>query len=176
MYVYVLMPYNDWQEFKNIGKIDNFDECEQSFKDWLKNQMRSRGCLILESDIPIYAYSEKPPLWYHPFKRVICKVLVNESDIIEFDEHIYIHTLDCFNNKTDIFSSVSETEDNEKINASHDECLKSYERMFDKDLKRDPRWIGKYEKRIFISSLSRNMIRKVWVYRGSKRLSRIRKR
>jgi hypothetical protein len=72
----------------------------------------------------------------------------------------------------DIFTSVSEAEDNEKTNASHDECMKSYERMFDKDLERDHKWCGKYEKRIFISSLNRNMIRKVWAYRGSKRLKK----
>jgi len=171
MYVYVLMPYNDWQEFKNTGKLDNyFDECEQDFLNWLKDQMKTRECSISDSDIPIYAYSEKPPLWYKPLKRVICKVLVNESDFIEFDERMYIHTLNCFNNKMDIFTSVSEAEDNEKINANHDECMESYERMFDKNLKRDHKWCGKYEKRIFISSLSRNMIQKVWVYRGSKRL------
>ena len=52
-------------------------------------------------------------------------------------------------------------EENLKSTASKEECIESYERMFQLDLPRDINWTGEIFKMVFIQCLKRHMISEI---------------
>lgn len=195
--LYIILSYYEWQEFKRSGSIPQDTLYSVGMRTWLKEQVykRSNHDVILNqtSNVttqqePMYCFVQKPdPHTNFPQKHVVCKVRVTNPDsIVYFDDNMYVHVLNSFDHLW--FCSYTEAEDKEKnddmiisktTKRTKEECLQSFERMFDvcpEHAKKEGRqnwWVGPMELRAFIPYLTRDMIRKVWVYRGNgKRLRR----
>lgn len=181
--LYVVFTYYEWQEFKRSGIIQDDTFYSIGIRTWLKEQVHKRskynGSLQQE---PMYCFVQKPdPHTNFPQKHVVCKVRVtNPESIVYFDDNMYVHVLNSFDHPW--FCSYTETEDKEKnddtiisktTKRTKEECLQSFERMFDvcpEHAKKEGRqnwWVGPMELRAFLPYLTRDMIRKVWVYRGN---------
>lgn len=179
--IYVVLSYQEWLEFKRTETIpeDTFYNFET--REWIREQVHNRvknACGTVPEKYknidPIYCHVTKPiPSKTFPRKHVVCKVRVhNARDIVHFDDNMYVSVLNCFQgNGRYYYSSYNEQEDIEKNDihkASKEKCLESYERMFDMDIsKRSQSCVGPIEKRAFIPYLTKDMIRKVWIYSGN---------
>jgi hypothetical protein len=179
MIVYVFMCYYQWQEMKLTGTFDIlYNEQGSVMQEWLTNQMAKRIPAQIEIDKPIYTFLTKPKVGtLRLAKHVICKVKIDDALVVPFDENAYLHVLNCINNDYHSYCSWSEEEDIAKHTVSKDECMESYERMFNmSNICRSVRWTGKLDPYAFIPFLTCDMVKKVWVYRNNKRLGKNMKR
>ena len=140
MFVYICLGYYEWLDFK-ISRECLYQENEYIDMDkkiWIAQQISKRieWCGIPLN--PIYCFLEKPKFRLGPAKHVICKVLVDPTNIVYFDDTLYVYLLN---------STFTEKEGDEKMFTSNTS-----------------------NKRAFIPYVTRNMVRKVWVYRIDKRL------
>ena len=176
MFVYVNLGYYQWQELKRTGALGisgDDGECGKEMTDWLMGQMRRRLPPGTRIDAPIYTFMSKPPVHdFYPAKRAVCKVEVDITSAVRFDENTYLQVLNSINNGLHSFCSFSEEEDVARRHASEQECLESYERMFcaEDTPHRSVRWMGPVDPHAFVPFLTRAMVKKVWIYRNAKRL------
>ena len=177
MFVYVNLGYYQWQDIKRTGVfgirgVNDNDECGQAMIDWLVDQLHKRLPPSTRIDKPIYTFMCKPPVHdFYPAKRVICKVKIDDTLVVPFDDNTYLYALNSINNDTHSFCAWSEEEDVARRDASKQECMESYKRMFKMSEQcRSNRWVSPVEPRAFIPFLTRDMVKKVWIYRNAKRL------
>jgi hypothetical protein len=170
MFVYLIMSYNDWQTFKKdpLNWHETYKNDTPKMTSWMAKQFIKR-CPNVFSANPIYCLLEKPPLSCYPAKRAVLKIKVPDEDVLLIDEHPYIFVLNNIENNSHEFLSYTQKEHNRTW--SENECLQSYERIFNLNHKpRQTGWIGQIEPRVFIPYVTRSMIKKVWIYRKDKRL------
>jgi hypothetical protein len=169
-FLYMCLSYDDWQEFKKTGKFKCMSEFEKpEVLGWYKTQVEKRLGTTIEH--PHYCFYDKSKIFY-PAKRAVIKIRIDTNLVVPFNDHEYVHVLDCLYNNIHIFNSLSQKEYNESKTASVQECFESYERMFDLSLDRDYKWCGVPDLRAFIPYLKRDMVRKVWIFKYNKRLRR----
>ena len=171
------LSYDDWQNFKETGKFER--DCELNREDivrWYSEQVEKR--IGSEIVFPYYCFVEKPlGKWYAPPKRVVLKIRVDPSKVVMFDDDDYVHVLNCLYNNKHMYLAWNEAEYNEKEHCSTEECIESYPRMFDLDpRKRCAKWSGPVNPRAFIPNVTRDMVRKVWVYSWGRRLRKPRRK
>ena len=179
MIVYMIMEYYEWQEFKKTGIVQKTRDFPNTI-DWISEQIKKRT-KTANFYFPIYTYLSKPK-YGSPPRRVVLKIRIDDGDVLEFDDNLFIYCINCMNNNLQKMCCLSRKEDEEEeeednIKSTLRECLTSYERMFDvenenENEKRSINWVGAINKRAFIPYLKREMIRKVWIYRNNTRLRR----
>ena len=170
MYVYVALSYYEWQHMKSTEEIPPDIAAKQSrIRDWLYPQIKMRLPPHTYMNEPIYAFLEKPKKCW-PAKRALLKVQVPPHRIVTFDDYGYVHLLNTIGNGYHDFLAFNRKESD----ASHteEECISSYERMFDLTTPRQHSWVGKPQPQAFIPHLTIDMVKKVYIYRNNKRLRR----
>jgi hypothetical protein len=181
--VYTIMSYDAWQAFKLTSELGQNDELEaegvkDEFRTWIVEQvdgiLGQRPTGIRCAKYPIYCFTTRPrpPFSLRPSERmVILKIRVSDALCVEFDDNQYVDLLNSFaKGMHEYMHPIDEVwtcddldalyiEDKNKY--SDKECIESYIRMFDVSSFRT-------ERRVFIPMLTRNMIKKVWIYRNCK--------
>jgi hypothetical protein len=173
MFLYVCMDYADWQECKATGVYKCVDEfVRDEAKAWMIAQVERRLNVKLPAGFdPCYCFYEKPPMWPLRGRTVVCKIRVDDKLVLPFDDIGYVSALNCMNNKMNLFNSMTEEEDRSTRDATYEECVTSHERMFDVSGEgREYRWCGGVQLQAFVPVVTRDMVRKVWVYSSCKRL------
>lgn len=171
MYVYVIFSLNEWRRLRHNKEIkvepEWSSECMHSYM--LDAISKKSG---VECIHPITAYYTKPAQWMYPRRRVICKVRIDNPDtqLVWYDDVLYVCLLNSFGNGRYEFMSTSEEEAERMNGASVEECMKSFDRIFDRSLQRDFKWIGRAQSRAFITRLTRDMIVKYQAYNGAVKL------
>ena len=150
MIVYVILPYDEWQAFKATGKADACAENHSPVYPWLRRQIAERTGARDAADVrPVFAWLSRPPSrWMWPPKRAVLKVRVADELVVPIDEDAYIGVLNAMGN-----GWVDETTDPEN--------------MFDVSTSSSD------VRRAFVAGpITRQMVRKAWVFRWSTRLRR----
>ena len=184
-FVYVIFSLDEWFA---IRKLDRDDEvCIDPEWSWCRENTLHEymlDTLSAKSTIrclhPVSAYYTKPsPHWTYPRRRIVCKIRIDDptTQLVWYDDVLYVHLLNRLGNGMHEFLSVSEDEDKQMQNADIKDCIASYDRVFDYDIKRELRWVGRPEPRAFITRLTRCMIVKYQAYNGpTKAVIRYRRR
>ena len=177
--LYVVFPYYEWLEFKKTGYIPNDTFYPEITRKWVCDQVHERiknkeKYAQQKETItdPMYCYVTKPnPRHTYPRKHVVCKIRVPDvNDIVYFDDMMYIRVLNSITGYGKYYyCAYSEQEFDAKEHASKEECFESCKRMFEVEYtpERKISWVGPVVLRAFIPALTRDMIRKVWVYSGN---------
>lgn len=121
----------------------------------------------------IFCSLSKPPLWYYPSKRAVLKIKILKKHVVTIDENMFIQAINVLNNGWNSMISFTEKEHNDDDKYSDEEKKNSLQRVFYPECnstERENRWCGKIELHALIPYLTRNMIRKVWIYSKNKRL------
>jgi hypothetical protein len=166
MIVYVSFPIEKWEEIKDLPGETVLHEIELNeclgAKEWITKQVARRSGNREENVSPFFAFLNEDVYVgddYEDMRRsqYICGVDVDETSLIYFDDHIrFLNNID---NNWSSYNSVSLAEDKLMKSASEDDCMKSYERMFELDIAREEGWCGKVAKMAFIPCLRRHMLR-----------------
>jgi hypothetical protein len=185
MDLWVTLPYYDWAAVKSSGSFDgvhNMDDFEGAALDWFKGCAKDRLGLAERPRTLVYCTLSKPPVhWWYPPKRAVVRVRVDPSRVLLFDDCLFVAALNHglvnyggrHQSRLEPLGLCAE-EDERRLAAEADDddaCLLSYERMFDHaDPARDVKWCGHVDLRAFAVDLTRSDVRRVWVYRNTRRL------
>lgn len=148
MIVYKILPYDEWQTFKATGTCPGDDE-RCLVDPWLKRRIADMTGMDAADVRPAYAFVSRPPSWWMwPPKRAVLKVRVPDDKAVLFDDDAYVSVLNTLGN-----GWVDEAADPAN--------------MF--DVSRSSSDV----RRAFVATpITRQMVRKVWVYRWAVRLRR----
>jgi hypothetical protein len=178
-FVYVVFSLDEWFDIRKLDCDD--DVCIDPDWSWCKENTLHEymlDVLSVKSTVrclhPVSAYYTKPSLhWTYPRRRIVCKVRIDNpsTQLVWYDDVLYVHLLNTLGNGKHTFLSVSEEEDQKMQNADINDCIASYDRIFDDNIQRDLRWVGRPEPRAFITRLTRGMIAKYQAYNGDKKIT-----
>ena len=152
MIVYIVLPYDEWRSFAATGARPPYDFTyvyhHRQVDGWVKRRLAERTGLEPGEVFPTYASLSRPPSYHMwPPKRAVLKVRVPEEHVVPFDDRGFIRMLNTIGNGEEEGDEAS--------------------RMFD---------VGGCppdELRAFVATpVTRQMVRKAWVYRWGARLRR----
>lgn len=194
MYVYFVCSLEEWRAVRALPRTAQVLAGTHVHEEWsdrsmfhpmlgehIVKEVASRARLAAGNCSPVGVCYDKPPAWWWPRRRVVCKVRVDgEEALVRYDDHLYVHLLNSLGNGFHQFLSLTEAEDAAMQGASEDECRRSYARVFMssspgdvRDVERDPRWCGRPQPFAFVPCLRRDMIVKASFYDGARRVRRI---
>ena len=180
--LYASISYDQWQSVKRGTTLIHEDQYNDVAHKWFAEQVVKKTrrsfdgvlniswCAELSAELT-YCFFEKPTWLTHKPKHVIIKLSVEANLVVPFDDHGYVHVVNDFSMGKPSFYALDANECREKANASPEECIQSYDRIF--DVSREySRWCGRIEPRAFVPFVGRCMVKKAWVYKFGRRLRR----
>ena len=198
--VYVIERYARWREMqRRPGERLGCDgwATERQAAPWLRDQVAARSGVPPALVDPCYAFVSKPPAWwFHRSWRgkwAVLKVRAPAAHIVRFDDHGYVWVLNTLGNGWPAEYLPASRADAAAAGARTDaEALASLERMFGRchghlrcaahhaEGEGEGEWrapfartvFGEPQPRAFVAAgVTRDMVRKAWVYRGGRRLA-----
>lgn len=164
--VYLVIGYTKWISLKESGALTPDDDYHYDRTDtWLIPHIAKRSS-IANFGFPQYAFLDRPPphhlIHFSMPKLAVLKVRVPECCVVRFDDDVYV----C--------DFVNEIENGHTISSAHSD--EDIERLFVQDVS-DVQDVSECRKsyiRAFVplSLITRSSVRKVWIYRKGKRLTR----
>lgn len=180
--LYASISYDQWQAVKRGTTLIHDEQYIDMAYKWFAEQVVEKTRRSFDGVLNIswgaelsaeltYCFYEKPTWLTHKPKHVILKIVVDASLVVPFDDNGYVHIVNDFSMGKPSFYALNASECREKANASPEECIQSYHRIFDIS-KGFSRWCGRVEPRAFVPFVGRCMVKKVWVYKFGRRLCR----
>lgn len=163
MYVYVILSMD---QLENIFLLPNDqDVVIEPEWNWSK-PMTAYMTTVFGTSCPISAFYEKPVKWMTAQDSIICKVWIDDpkEQLVWYDDVLYVIMLNTLGNGIYEYLATSEEEEVRMRNASREECVSSFGRVFDIDVVRDAAWLGEMQPRAFIRCLKRDMIEMCFEY------------
>lgn len=173
--LYVRISCDQWQQMKHHGILLHKDYCDAAHE-WFAREVAKRsivpwgGIYHLSWSCSFhpwtkeltYCFLEKHKWLKYGPEHMILKIQVNSDMVVPFIDDGYVRIVTDTNTGKPSFLSWKNTEYDETAGASDEECQASYSRVFDVSKRSNIR--------AFLPFVTRDMVKKVWVYRHGKRL------
>jgi hypothetical protein len=142
----MVVSLEEYEQLQQVGYLpfSSLDDTDKLMDDWMLEQMKKRlNTDLFKEAIATDTHSTIGPHWLFPCKelatgewakgKILLEIKKSENEVLYFDDNSWVHVANSVMNGPYMYSylAYSETEANAKENATKEEMMVSWERVFD---------------------------------------------